>query len=360
MRQRVHSSRHKPADGPSPDGRTASAEYLRVLAWAAEAEGLAPAKIFASVGIEPRVLDQRGTRVAMEPVFRAWDQIVGKLRDPFFGLRLAEALPFGSADLLDYLLRSSDTTSDALEQLVRYAPLMNDFDRLSFAVSGNEARVRFLTAGDRPYTCEMLIGLFARRSRELFGASWSLDHVSFTHAPQGALKVYDRVFQAPAHFGMPFNQVVFRRELIEQAMPAADPRLSAILTAQADKLVSALSPPLSPPSFVETVEQALANGLAEGDVTLGKLADQLHLSARTVQRRLRDAGLTHRGVVRKMRLELAARSLGGPQLSQRQIAHALGYSGAGSFHRAFKRWSGMTPGQLRARQGTARPRGQGR
>ena len=73
-----------------------------------------------------------------------------------------------------------------------------------------------------------------------------------------------------------------------------------------------------------------------------------------MQRRLRDAGLTHRGVVRKLRLDLAARSLAEPAISQRQIAQALGYSGAGAFHRAFKRWSGMTPGQVRQRG--SRPR----
>jgi AraC-like DNA-binding protein len=153
---------------------------------------------------------------------------------------------------------------------------------------------------------------------------------------------------------MPFDEVVFSRDLMDHRMPGADPRLNRILTAQAEELLSTISPPPRPPTFVETVEQALVNGLAEGDVTLTRLADHLGLSARTVQRRLREMGVTHRSLVRTLRLEMAARSLmgaggGGGEVSQGKIARALGYSGAGSFHRAFKSWAGVTPGQARAR-----------
>jgi AraC-like DNA-binding protein len=324
-----------------------------MLAGAAEARGLAPGKIFASVGIDPIILGQRGARVAMEPVSRAWEQMLRRLSDPHFGLRLVETLPFGTGDLLDYLLRSCPTAGEALHQLLRFAPLMNDADQLGLVISGNQARVRIRTAGDVPSTCEMVAGLFARRSRELFGPSWSLLFVSFTHSSLGAPATYERVFQAPIHFGMPFNEIVFRRELLERPLTGADARLKGILTAQAEGFLATLAPPAALPSFVAVVERAMADGLAEGDATLNRLSDRLRLSTRTVQRRLRDAGFTHRDLVRKLRLDLAARSLGRPQLSQRQIAGALGYAGAGSFHRAFKRWSGMTPGELRARDATA-------
>jgi AraC-like DNA-binding protein len=355
MRQPMLTSRQDAPPGPPARG-TVSAEYLRMLAYAAEARGLAPAEIFSSEGIDPTILDRRGARVAMEPVSRAWDQIVRRLQDPLFGLQLVETLPFGAGDILDYLVRSSGTAGEAMRLLIRYAPLMSDADHLALNVSGREARVMFRTAGDVPHTCEMIVGLFARRSRELFGSSWSLMHVSFAHESLGPTAAYDRAFQAPVFFGMPFNEAVFRRDLIDVPMIGADPRLNAILKAQAEGFLSALGPPPSPPTFMETVEQALMNGLSEGDVTLTRLADHLGLNTRTVQRRLRDMGATHRGVVRKLRLDIAARSLAGPQASQRQIARALGYSGTGAFHRAFKSWSGMTPGEVRARGAGKRTR----
>jgi AraC-like DNA-binding protein len=349
MRQSVLRTRHDtPVD--SGAGGTASTAYLRILAWAAEWRGLSPTKILREATIDPAALERREARVPMASALRVWDQIVGQLRDPSVGLCLVQTLSFGSSDLLDYLLRASANAGEALQQLVRYAPLMNDVDRVSMQVSGNEARVRFRTARDLPYTCELIAGIFARRSRELFGPSWALRSVSFSHPAQGPRPVYDRAFEAPVLFEMPFNEIVFDRQLLDLPMSGADRRLQGILAAQADELLASVVTPPAPETFTQLVRQALADGLEDGDTTLVRLADRLQLSTRTIQRKLREAGLSHRGLVRDLRLDLASRSLAGQQATQRQIARALGYSGAGSFHRAFKRWSGMTPGAVRARR----------
>jgi AraC-like DNA-binding protein len=178
------------------------------------------------------------------------------------------------------------------------------------------------------------------------------------HAPLAGRAAYQRQFHAPVHFASPFDEIVFDRELMNLPVAGADPRLKAILTAQADQAVAELAPPrpASPSSFAEAVEQALGHGLAERDTTLVSLAERLGVSPRTVQRRLREAGLSHRTLVRGLRLELARNALDGPRLSQQQIARTLGYSGAGAFHRAFKRWSGITPGEARAGKPALRPR----
>jgi AraC-like DNA-binding protein len=136
-------------------------------------------------------------------------------------------------------------------------------------------------------------------------------------------------------------------------MAGADARLHGILSAQADAMLAALRPARPLASFLEEVQRALHDGVGDNDFSLTHLADRLSLSVRTLQRRLRSEGLTHRGLVRQLREALAKRALDG-SVSQGQIARTLGYAGAGSFHRAFKRWSGMTPGELRAR--AARPR----
>ena len=118
------------------------------------------------------------------------------------------------------------------------------------------------------------------------------------------------------------------------------------LLREADAALATLAPPAAPPSFVDTVKRVLEDGLEARDLTLTRLADHLGISARTLQRRLRAAGITHRGLVRGVREDLANRSLA-TRVSQGQIARTLGYSGPGAFQRAFKRWSGMTPGQHR-------------
>jgi len=350
MRQDILITRRRPDNDLTPQGNgSVSSEYLGMISYGAELRGLAPAKIFRSVGIDPAVLERRGARVGFEPVPRMWKAMGDRLGDPVFGLGLAEVMPFGAADLIEYLLRNCATVGEALTMMVRYTPLLIDADRQSLTVSGREARLQLRTGTDVPAAAELFAGLVMRRSAEIYGPAWSVLSVSFAHEAQGPLHRYDRLFHAPVHFGMPFNEITFDRDLLEMPQPGADARLKNILMAQAEELLSALAPPPRPTSFVERVEQTLADGLlADGDPSLTRVADRLQLSMRTVQRRLREAGVTHRDVVRKLRLDLASRSLAGAKVSQRQLARALWYSGAGAFHRAFKRWSGLTPGQARS------------
>ena len=266
-----------------------------------------------------------------------------------FGLHLIDTIPFGAGDLMDYVIRTSANVGEALLKCVHCAPLLSTADQLQLVVSGNQASMRVHTVRDQPQPIELIISLFAERSRGHFGSSWSLKQVSFAHEALGPREAYDRVFQVPVRFGMPFTEAVFERDLLDMPMQASDPRLNAILTAQADELLATVPKSTAAPSFVETIKQALTSGLNIGDFTLNGLADHLGLGARTLQRRLRAEGLTHRSLVRRLRHEMAVRSLATP-VTQNQIARTLGYSGTGAFQRAFKAWSGVSPAKLRRKR----------
>jgi AraC-like DNA-binding protein len=252
----------------------------------------------------------------------------------------------GALSLMDYLVLSSADVADGLARVVRYAPLMSDAEQVSLTMEGNEARFRFHTEKAAPYPIETIVGLFAQRARAMFGPEWSLKGFSFGHAALGPRSTYDRICQAPVRFEMPFTEAVFARDLAALPMAGADTRLSAMFVAEAETALAAIRPPAGTPSFIDTVKRALEDGLHERDLTLTRLADQMGVSPRTLQRQLRAAGVTHRGLVRDVRQEIATRSLAA-RVSQGKIARSLGYSGAGAFLRAFKRWSGVTPGQHR-------------
>ena len=126
------------------------------------------------------------------------------------------------------------------------------------------------------------------------------------------MKVTKRVLKVPTYFDCPVTEAVFPRELLALPMAGADPTLNASLTAQAEELLAAIKPPQAGASFAAMIERTLKDGLAKGDLTLMRLANQMGLSVRTVQRRLRAAGLTHRELVRGLRHKLANQSLDAP------------------------------------------------
>jgi AraC-like DNA-binding protein len=349
MRQRRLNSRQ--GDGAPTGGHaTVSSEYLRLVAAGAEARGLDIGPIYVASGIDRAIVGKRGARVSAGAVADAWKRTTRRLGDPLFGLTLAPAIPLGAMSLLDYVAMSSADVGAALAAVARYSPLMSDAEWLGLTVHGNEARFRFHNGADIPYAIEMIVGLFVRRTRELFGPDWAIKRVNFAHLPQGSRATYDRICQVPVQFGAPFTEAVFARELLSKPMPGADQHLNSVLTAEAEAALEALAGPSATPSFITTVVRTLEDGLREQDLTLSRMAEQLGVSVRTLQRRLRAAGISHRGLVRDVREGIAHRSLA-THVSQGQIARSLGYSGAGAFQRAFKRWSGMTPGQHRSRSG---------
>jgi AraC-like DNA-binding protein len=334
---------------------TVSSDYLRLLATGAESRGVDMEAIWRATQIDPAVLGVRGARLAWTLVERVWEQVIERIADPLFGLHLAEAIPFGAANLIDYLVLSSADIGAAIGKLARYSPLINEADHMTLVAEDDHARLRFQISTSHLHHIEMVVALFARRTRELFGPSWSLTQVSFSHPAQGPVESYETVLKVRTFFDCPVTEAVFPRELLALPMAGADSTLNASLTAQAEELLAAINPPQPEASFVALIERTLKDGLAKGDLTLMRLANQMGLSIRTVQRRLRAAGLTHRELVRGLRHNLATQSLDAP-ITQEQIARTLGYSGTGAFQRAFKRWSGIAPGQLREHRARARRR----
>lgn len=112
---------------------------------------------------------------------------------------------------------------------------------------------------------------------------------------------------------------------------------------------SAVSAPLTWRRLAKVIEEA---GFCHS-TSLHQLARRLAMSTRTLQRRLREEGVTHRDVIALVRTELALDLIAsGTALDD--VARRLGFCSAGAFHRAFKRWTGVTPGAFRRARALAR------
>ena len=101
--------------------------------------------------------------------------------------------------------------------------------------------------------------------------------------------------------------------------------------------------------------KVLGTGCANCRVTVQRVEDvakELRLSARTLQRRLTEAGATFQQLTQEARRELARHYLRQPSLELNQTAYLLGYEDAHSFFRAFHEWEGSSPGAWRARHAT--------
>ena len=169
----------------------------------------------------------------------------------------------------------------------------------------------------------------------------------FPHAAPADISEHHRVFGCPLKFGQSRSELVLTRRTLRLPLLKADPVLQSIVEAQVLALLAKL--PKAEPT-ADTVRRFLAEELTNGQPKLEQLASRLHMSTRTLHRRLEQEGTNYRRVLTEVRHELAVRHLIERRLAIGEIAFLLGFSEVSAFHRAFRHWTGHAPHAYRALQ----------
>jgi AraC-like DNA-binding protein len=286
-------------------------------------------------------------RVPLEDVHAMLDRGVERLQDDCLGLRLGSAMTFGSGGVFDYVVRSSSTVRDSFATASRYSRLLTDSFRVSLET---RKRQMVIQLQDDASSWSRSAADF---SMTAFFRLHVADHVPpehvecwFAHsAPADAPSVYSRFFPGVAlKFDAPFYGFACDLSHAETPMPGSDSALQALLRARADSILSELS---SSHSLAAVVRRMLQQSIPSGDVSAEGIARALHMSRRTLTRRLEREHTTFQAELDAARRKLATEHLRERRTPLTEIAFLSGFSHVESFHRAFKRWTGQTPLEYR-------------
>jgi AraC-like DNA-binding protein len=186
--------------------------------------------------------------------------------------------------------------------------------------------------------------------------------VSFVHHRKETAEDTESSFTVPVDFGASEDRIAFAVELAEVRLPSFDPYLHELLVRHFEHMAEASR---GEPTFLwAQVKKAMAPRLSQGTATTSEIARDLGMSTRTLSRRLHEEGKTFSGVLDELRAELAIHYIRIKGLPISEIAWLLGYREASAVVVAFRRWTGMSPTELRRRyetlpalSGTASPHG---
>lgn len=318
---------------------------VRVIVRTAARMGADATKLLAAIGLSPRLLDDPEQRVSPEIVMRLWTEAAARTGDEAFGLHAAELLQPGALDVLDYAVRSSATLGLAYGKLARFSRLLDDSAQVRVERRNGVARVTHRTAKTvRPHS-DFTVGALVVLGRQMVGTAWNPASVAFVHPRPADVREYDRLFKAPLHFGSAVNDVTLQAALLDRPLVAADPGLSSVLDRYAEEMLARV-PPLEKP-VTERVCQFLLDALRGGEPQANVIARKLGMSPRSLQRRLGAEGTSFRGLLDATRRDLAMQYLADEHVATSEVAFLLGFSELSAFHRAFKRWTGVTPARYR-------------
>ena len=267
--------------------------------------------------------------------------------DRLLGIKLGMRLDMVSLGILGYALMTSATVGDVLKLLVRYKRAVLPSMRIDLIDYAGSVQLRS-AAAQVPQALEQFY-----KDALYTGLVTNLDVLTDNHAATAILELdygkpedcalYESVFGSNIQFNSSRCGLTFDANSLAVAISTSDPVAQDIFQRECDRIL-ANDKHLGMVS--ERVKQALLSSRSEFP-TSAAVAQQMHMSESTLQRRLAKEGTRFQELLDQVRYRLALEYLQGTQLPVSEIAALLGFSNPANFRRSFKRWSAATPAQMR-------------
>jgi AraC-like DNA-binding protein len=271
-------------------------------------------------------------------------QQIRPLKNPW--ARLGAVTPLGALPLLDYLILTSDTVGKGVEQAARYFRLVGAPFELDIRSEEDPVRVVYLITGPAPpCTVEYSAILCLQGFRSETDGRMRFAYVSLTYEPDDISEI-EELLGCEVRAKASWSGWAVQHDMWDLRLRRRDPVLQALLERQADAMATR-TPVVR--GLAGDVRRTLASRLARGEAEMELVARDLAMSSRTLQRRLAAEGLSYHELLDRGRRETAETCLGDSSLAIAEVAYLTGYSEPAAFHRAFRRWTGVTPQAFRQR-----------
>ncbi len=284
---------------------------------------------------------------------------------------LGETFAFEYLSDIETFITTSPSMRAAAPALAWLPGLINPFMSLSLHEHGRQARLMLNFTHDEEdphltwHFAESVFVTFCKFSRLMLGEPMGHGEITFRHQRPEGSPDWANALSLPMRFGQSVNAIWFERSMLDRPLRGALPSLheaagqrvaqqmaqhTAALQAHQLAALSHESHGLSAQIEARLLRQPAL--LAQG---IEALAADLGLHPRTLQRRLREEGQQHSGIVNQVRHRLAQQWLKQEGPSIEDISERLGFADRRSFSQAFTRWENLSPSEYRRQQSTRAP-----
>lgn len=284
-----------------------------------------------------------GTRIAHTQASTLLELAVAITGREDLGVLAAEAVEPGHFELVELASRAQRSVGEGLQTLASLVPILHDDLALKLERGPERSRVRIELRGKQPlhpagydFMVATLVigGRRQTRNPALMPSRVSLPYEAKPYPPPLA-----RLLDCPIEFGAEALEIEFPTRALEIPLARADASMSQVLRDAARDLIAQDD---SASELEQAVRARVLEGLAKDAVDARSIARKLHMSERTLRRKLEAEGIGLRELVDELRRERALETLRNPSVSTKQLAADLGFTTAQAFHRAFRRWTGGT------------------
>lgn len=327
-------------------------KFLLNMVHFARQKGAGFQELISETGFTSEELSMEDCVLDNETYNRTIEQAVKMSGDPYFGLHAGESMNLSAAGLIVQLVQTCKTVKQALDLCCQYANLGCSVLPMNLINTGKDYKLTLVPDNLWRSNSEMAFrqtveGVLAFTIRE-FHSLTRMKHSPVAvklpwEAPDNPSE-YIRVFGCPVFYNKEEIAIVLNREHVEAEVISANYELMQVLLRFAEEKSAKIS---SGRSFSDLVKQSVVNLMGSRFPTLEQVAGHLHVSVRTLQRRLNDENNNFKNLTDQLRREFALRYIDRNDINISEIAYMLGYNEVSSFTRSFKRWTGNSPRDYR-------------
>jgi AraC-like DNA-binding protein len=325
-----------------PELPLVKAAFLAPFRMAMESNGISADVYFRKFRLPASEIEDPAALIPEKPFWQLINQVAIAEMIPDFGMQVAQAMPWSEIDTLKPLLAGRRPLKQVLETFCAAAGKQSNTSgfklRLGNDICWFESRGQVLVSNDiqmESYRVTSMIELVQLAA----GINWR---------------------PLTVHLTMDENRVIYRNHLLEGcAVVFSRPRTAIAMPAGLLNANVSLNPDLAgnglkpieeihdKSEFMEALRTVIGQYVQEDNLSVGMIAELTGCSTRTLQRLLKQYDVSYKNLLNEARKNFAMANLEHSRLPITDIAHKLGYTDAGHFTRAFRRWTGMTPTQYR-------------
>lgn len=310
--------------------------------------GIDPLPAFRQANIDTAKFRRPGARVPLSKMTRLWDTCVYLTHDRQFGMKVGARAEPSDFYVLGHAWLASATLRGGLERLCRYAHVLStaiadvkvlvEDDRLVFVESTKDPSIVVHRTAD-----EAGIVAFFRFCEIVKREPVRPLEVELVFPEESRRDYLEEFLDCPVSWGNEEERFYFSRAEFEEELPGSIPDVLDSSSRIAERYLETLEQGRVATEVRKLLIQMLPSGKADQD----SIAGRLYRSTSTLQRQLTAEGTNYRDILESTRRSLAEQYLREGGYSQAEIAFMVGFSDQSNFARAFKRWTGMSPGQFR-------------
>jgi len=307
--------------------------------------GCDPEQLFKKAGIAPSLRGNPHARINLNSLTNLWGLAVKTLDDPCFGIKMVHHWHPSYMGALGYAWLVSTSLRTAINRAERFVHVVSEGLDLYLAETAQGLKVTVDTPDiiTYPQQHDVVLAVLMRIARINFGNELSAVEITFQHARPDCHKTFADFFQSPLVYDADEYSMTFATHDIDKKLPTANKELALMH----DEVLMKYLVKIKKGDLVQQIQSLMIDRLPSGKVTDQMIARELHLSERTLQRKLRDKGTSFRQVLESVRQMVAMQYIRDSATSMTEIAFLLGFSEQSAFSRAFKKWTGKSPVQYR-------------